>query len=329
MRKVSEDQLIASLARVIERASVKPKGLTLGPGDDAAIVRGPGLEDYVVTEDVLVEGRHFETRWFKGRELGWRLAAVNLSDVAAMNAMPRFAMISLVVPAGIADRYVREIERGVVAHLARYGAAVIGGNISSTDGPLTLNLTLIGVCDRGKAWRRRARAGDAIVLVGDVGRAAAGLSLLKQRRLGFPGLVAAYKKPIPLLAVTRALHNDKAITGAMDISDGLSTDLIRMCRKNQLGCDIETPPVRRDLGMFLKKFKKDPVEWTLAGGEDYGLLLSVRPRDVNRICARIRARGGASVATLGHFTRIPESYRLIGQSGKPKKFSATGWDHLQ
>ena len=132
----SEFQLIDAFARRIRRRGARAPGVVVGVGDDAAVLRSNAREDLVVTTDSLVEGSHFERRWFTGRELGWRLAAVNLSDIAAMGAQPRYGLVSLVIPPGLNSSYVEAIERGAVDHLARYDAAVVGGNVASTSGRL-------------------------------------------------------------------------------------------------------------------------------------------------------------------------------------------------
>ena len=161
----SEFELIDALARTARRARKRTPGVVVGIGDDAAVLRFSARDDVVVTTDSMVEGRHFERTWLSPRDLGWRLAAANLSDVAAMGATPKFALVSLVLPRGVSALYAEGIERGAAEHLARYGASIVGGNTASTAGPLVCDMTLIGTCKRGRAWRRRAKAGDLIVVV--------------------------------------------------------------------------------------------------------------------------------------------------------------------
>jgi thiamine-monophosphate kinase len=148
-------------------AATAPRGVVVGVGDDAAVLRVGAREDLVVTTDALVEGVHFERRWLSGLNIGIRLAAVNLSDIAAMGAGPRFALLSLAIPPRTPAAFVEDIERGAIQALAHHDARVVGGNVTSTRGPLVCDMTLIGACARGRAWQRRARAGDAIVVVGE------------------------------------------------------------------------------------------------------------------------------------------------------------------
>src|SRR5688572_28658744 len=200
----SEFELIDAFARRIRRAGTSPAGVVVGVGDDAAVLRVGAREDLVVTTDSLVEGVHFERRWLYGSNLGRRLAAVNMSDIAAMGAQPRFALVSFAIPPNTPSSFVEDIERGVVRALGRHGARVVGGNITSTRGPLVCDMTLLGACPRGKAWRRAARAGDVIVVAGEVGAAAAGVALVKagQKR---GSLVTASMWPMPHLEYARTL----------------------------------------------------------------------------------------------------------------------------
>jgi len=325
----SEFQLIEAFARRIRRGAIRASGVVVGVGDDAAVLRPNAREDLVVTTDSLVEGSHFERRWFTGRELGWRLAAVNLSDIAAMGARPRYGLVSLVIPPGLDSAYVEAIERGVVDHLARYDAVVVGGNIATTSGPLTLELTLIGACGRGRAWRRRAKAGDAIVVAGVLGAAAAGISLLRKRKAGGP-LVRAYRQPTPRLDVARALSRTRSVRGAIDVSDGLSSDLIHLCEASRVGCDVDETafPIPRAVRAFCRERGLDPIQWVLHAGEDYALILSVASQRATGVCRRIR-RAGCPAAVVGRFTRRPRVYRLIDARGEARPFKAGGWDHLK
>jgi thiamine-monophosphate kinase len=329
-RHEGEDALIASFARFIDGAGVKPRGLVLGLGDDAAVFRGRG-EDYVVTKDVLVEGRHFMRTWFSGAALGWRAAAVNLSDVAAMGAQPRFGLVSLVVPENMPLDYARGIERGVQRHLAKYGATVIGGNVSGTMGPLVVDVTLIGACRSGGAWKRSARKGDAIVLVGPIGDAAIGLALLEKNARARGVLVTRYRKPVPRLDVAKLLARDASVHGAMDISDGLSTDLIRMCRAAGAGCELleDRLPLSRALKAYCISRAQDPVTWAMRGGEDYALILAVAPSKAEALCKKVRNRLGVSAAVAGRFTASKGRYRIVSEDGRARAFRATGWDHLK
>ncbi len=324
----SEFELIEAVARAIRRVRPGAKGVVVGIGDDAAVLRVSTREDLVVTTDSLVEGSHFERTWLSPRDLGYRLAAANLSDIAAMGASPRWALVSLVLPRSVSALYAEAIERGAAEHLARYDATIVGGNIASTDGPLVCDMTLVGTCKRGRAWRRHARGGDAIVVAGVLGAAAAGVAVLRKGNRNSP-LVRAYRRATPRLDVVRALAGSTSIHGAIDVSDGLSSDLIHMCEASRLGCELDASalPIPRAVRAFCAARRKDPVEWALHAGEDYALVLSVAPQRAAAVCRTIR-KSGAPAAIIGCFTASRGVYGII-ENGRVRKFEARGWDHLK
>ena len=364
-KKTSEKELLLDFACMIAAKKTPTKGIVVGVGDDTAVLRPHPKEDLLVTADILVENRHFKRAWFTGYELGWRLAAVNLSDIASMGGRPLYGILSLALPEGLSVKYVREMEQGVRDHLAHYGAAIVGGNVSGIESTLVSDLTLIGACARGKAWRRSCRPGkDAIVVAGYLGQAHAGLDLLeKNPRSG--NLVRAYKKPAPRLDVARLLTGDravrgapkergdrairgeddravgkaihgasdrageKAIHGAIDVSDGFSTDLIHICEAAGAGCEIDPRalPVSGALRLHCKRERKDPVAMALHGGEDYALILAVDPKQATSIVIRIERSLGIPARIVGRFTRKAGRYLLV-QDGKSVPFSPKGWDHL-
>jgi len=308
-------------------------GVVVGVGDDTAVVRPRAGEDLLITTDIQVEDRHFRRRWLTGFELGWRLAAVNLSDIAAMGGTPRYGVVSLAVPRDPASvTYIIDAERGVRDHLAKYGAAVVGGNVSGSDSGIVLDMTLVGAVARGKAWRRTCSPGrDAIVVVGYLGDARAGLDVLEAGRGldRYKRLVRSFKRPRPLVDAARFLDR-KAVRGAIDVSDGFSTDLIRLCEAAGAGCEVEsgTLPISPSLARFCRARGVDPAEWALGGGEDYALILSVPARSANDTAVRLARRLRVPARVVGRFTRRKNRYDLLMDTGKRKPLKALGWDHL-
>jgi thiamine-monophosphate kinase len=326
-----EFQLIDALARDLRTR--RARGVVTGIGDDAAVLRVSPREDIVVTTDAMVEGRHFERRWMSWRAVGQRLAAINLSDVAAMGASPRFATISLAVPGNVAPREVRALERGAASTLGRYGAVVVGGNLSATTGPLVADLTLLGTCARNRAWHRDARAGDAIVIAGELGAAAAGVELLRRgrrRERGTSALLRAYRAPVARLEVVAALGRTRSVRGAIDVSDGLSSDLIHLCRAAGVGCrlDAATLPVSRATIAWCRARGTDPAGWALDGGEDYALVLAVSPQRARDVCRRIE-RAGVRATVAGQFTPRRNIYRVVDADGRARTLRPGGWDHFR
>ncbi|HET6347982.1 MAG TPA: thiamine-phosphate kinase [Candidatus Krumholzibacteria bacterium] len=322
----SEFELIETFTRRIGRG--RARGVVVGVGDDAAVLRFSAREDVVVTADAMVEGVHFERRWLDGATLGARLAAINLSDIAAMGGQPRFALLSLAVPRNTPTRLVEAIEQGAIRSLARHGARAVGGNLTATRGPLVCDMTLLGTCARGRAWQRAARAGDAIIVAGRLGAAAVGVHMLRAgKKRGAP--VNAYRRPVPRLDVVRALGATRMIHGAIDISDGLSSDIIHMCEAGDVGCDIDARalPIAPAVRSFCAARGTDPVTWSLHAGEDYALIVSVAPRNAAAAC-RAMGRAGAPAVVVGRFTRHPGMYRIVDATGV-RAFGRGGWDHLR
>ncbi len=324
----SEFALIDAFARRIRRAGARPQGVVVGVGDDAAVLRPGAREDLVVTTDALVEGVHFERHWLSGVNLGRRLAAVNLSDIAAMGAEPRFALVSLAIPRGTPQSFMEDVERGAVAMLARHGAQIVGGNVTSTRGPLLCDMTVIGACARGRVWRRDARAGDVIIVAGELGAAAAGVQLLRTGHKG-GALVRAYTHPVPRLDVSRALSGAR-LRGAIDVSDGFSSDLIHMCEAGGVGCEVQAQalPIGRGVRAFCRARGKDPADWALHAGEDYALVLAVARKNTADVC-RVLRRARIRSAIVGKFTRDRGVYRIIESGSRVRQFRPGGWDHMK
>ncbi|MFQ5512653.1 MAG: thiamine-phosphate kinase [Candidatus Krumholzibacteriia bacterium] len=331
--KTGERKLLQAFRRLVDARPAGARGIVVGVGDDTAVVRARGGEDLLITTDVQVEGRHFERDWLSGFDLGWRLAAVNLSDVAAMGGMPLYGLLSLALPATLDTAYVKGIERGVRDHLAAWRAAIIGGNVSGIDGVVVCDLTLVGSCEKGKAWRRTCRPNrDAVVVVGHLGDAAAGCEVLagEQTRTGRGKLIRAFRKPRPLLDVARLLRGERAVHGAIDVSDGFSSDLIHLCEGNGAGAEVDARrlPLSKALHSYCQASGGVPLRYALDGGEDYALILSVDARQADAVAGRIEESTGVTTRVVGRFTGRRGAYHLNGERGRRTRIVARGWDHL-
>jgi thiamine-monophosphate kinase len=312
--KPSEKELLELFARMIRAKKTGARGIVVGVGDDAAVLRPQLNEDMLVTTDILVENQHFRRRWFSGFELGWRLAAVNLSDIAAMGGRPRYGVLSLALPPRLGTGYIKGVERGVRDHLAKYGAAVVGGNVSGIEKTMVCDLTLIGGCPQGEAWRRTCRPGrDAIVVVGRIGEARAGLDLLARGvrpRFAAP-LIRAFKRPEPRLDVSELFR------GVVGRTPGAAGRGRGSARRG----DVAVGRGRCDNN-------EEPVDMIMTGGEDYGLILAVDKKQAEAVVKRIRSNLGASAQVIGRFTRKPGVCELIDDQGRHTVYVPRGWDHL-
>lgn len=277
------------------------RGVTLGIGDDCALFRAPGASgDLAFTTDLLVEDVHFRRGTHEAADVGWKALARGLSDIAAMGAEPRFCLLSLALAEWVDARWVDGFYRGLLRLAEREGAPLIGGDLGRS-AATTCDIVVCGSVPRGKALRRDgARAGDAIYVSGRLGGSALGLAT----RRG-----AAWKRhlrPEPRVALGRFLRERVKATACMDLSDGLSMDLRRLCEASGLLAEIGAP----------LPFAGASVEQALHGGEDYELLFTAPERvrvpgefegiPLTRIGAMRRGKAGevfldgAPLAALGY-----------------------------
>lgn len=282
----------ALLAQIFPRLPDAPQAL-VGPGDDAAVVAASDGR-VVATTDMLVEGRDFRREWSAAGDVGWKAAAQNLADIAAMGARPSGLLVALAAPADLAARWVLDFADGLAAACAGTGAGVVGGDLSGAD-QIVVCITALGdLQGRAPVLRSGARPGDVVAVCGRMGWSAAGLDLLRAGRSDVvPGLVEAHRRPRPPYEAGPAAAAAGA-TAMLDLSDGLLRDLGRLARASGVTIDLRTadgPPfavrdeqdehdsawaplyvAARALGNGEGREASDRVaRWCLTGGEDHGL----------------------------------------------------------
>lgn len=251
-----------------------------GVGDDAAIQLIPAGEQLVVTTDVLVDGVHFAERTLSPNDLGWRAAAVNLSDLAAMGATPMGITVGLTLPPNTPWLWVEALYQGLTDCLNQYGGEIIGGDLSKGN-HLSLGITALGSVTGPQAlYRNRAQSQQALVTTGIHGASRAGLALLLGE-LALAGPLAqswiqAHQRPIPrfdAIAILQARDN----IAAMDTSDGLADAVIQICRQSQVGATLLRSQLPVPPGLIDAVGRPTAENWTLYGGEDFELVLSLPP----------------------------------------------------
>lgn len=276
--------------------------LSLGIGDDAAVIRQQQGRDTVITADLLIEEIDFHldttTPWL----LGHKALAVSLSDIAAMGARPRFALLSIGVPRAIWDSaFVDQFYEGFFSLAEIFGVALIGGDVSRTPERIVIDSIVIGDVAHGRAVRRSgARAGDHIFVTGALGGAAAGLRLLKRgARLRkqarsthsriIEQLIFRQLLPEPRVAWGATLGEERLVTAMIDISDGLSSDLMHICRESKVGANLYASriPIDPPVVSLCGRRALDPLLLALHGGEDFELLFTVHPRDLRRLPRKV------------------------------------------
>ncbi|MBI3997816.1 MAG: thiamine-phosphate kinase [Armatimonadetes bacterium] len=315
---VGEFGLLARLRRRLASAFL---------GDDTAVLpAAPGF-DLLATVDVQVDGVHFLRDRMSPQQIGRRAIAVNISDIAAMGGEPRYALISLLLPAALEVAWVEQMYDGLRDEAARWGATIAGGNISSTPGPLAIDVVALGQVEEGQALRRSgARPGDLLLVTGSLGRSSAGLRLLQRGEGGV--LVEAYCTPTPRVREGRALVRTRRVHAAMDLSDGLASDLHRLCEESGVGAVVEVQGLPVDAGVraAAATLGADPVDLALYGGEDFELLVAAPRDDVGVLVEAVR-EAGTAVSVIGEVRPPAEGVTLRLPDGVRRPL-AGGWDHF-
>jgi thiamine-monophosphate kinase len=303
--------------RALEHSSLitHHSSLSLGIGDDAAIIRQQAGRDLVVTTDLLVEEIDFQLETTTPRLLGVKALAVSLSDIAAMGARPRYALLSIGIPSEVWNsRFVDKLYDGFFSLAERYSVALIGGDVSRTSERVVIDSIVLGDAPRNLAVPRSgARPGDHIFVTGELGGAAAGLRLLERgTRLRRSRPRSTYYRiieqlqlrqlrPEPRVAWGALLGEERLATAMIDISDGLSSDLTHLCRASNVGAmiDAQRIPVDSSVVNLCGRRALDPLLLALDGGEDFELLFTIRPRDLRGLP---RALGGVPATYIGDVT---------------------------
>ncbi len=308
-------------------------GLALAIGDDAAVLDVSAGLQIVVTTDLLLEGIHFRRDWSDPYSIGWKAAAANLSDLAAMGAGPTFTFVSLALPP---DETVESVERlydGLGDCLSRYGSKLAGGDTNRTLYGLTLNITQLGTVPSGQALKRTgAKPGDILLVTGTLGGSAAGLALLQRHGPARAdklcrALVQSHRRPQPRVVAARALRETGLVHCCMDLSDGLASDLPKLCAASGVGArvDVSLLPLSADLTAMESGLGQLGWQLALSGGEDYELLLSVAPADVEAVSAAAAATGTA-LTSIGEITR--SGLHFVDAAGNGLLLAEDGWDHF-
>jgi len=303
LSKKSELDLVRNIAKWARRAPGSDSSLVVGIGDDAAIYRArASREDLIFTTDLMIEDVHFRRSTHRAQDVGWKCLARGLSDIAAMGGEPRFCLVSLAAAEWADARWIAGFYGGLLRLARREHTALAGGDLARA-AKVACDIVVCGAVPRGRALRRdSARVGDAIYVSGALGGSARGLA---------KGRGSAWKRhlrPEPRLALGRFLRDTLRATAAMDLSDGLSIDLRRMCEASRLRAEIGIPPI----------YPGATLAQALHGGEDYELLFTVSPRlEVPLEFA------GLPLTHIGRMRRGRVGIMLNGQRLDP-----LGWDHF-
>jgi thiamine-monophosphate kinase len=332
----------ATLASLGERGLIRrlrrrlpPPGpdVLVGVGDDAAAVRG-GAETLLLTTDTLLEGVHFRRSTATLRDIGAKAIAVNVSDIAAMGGEPRYALLALALPPELEVAEVDELFAGVLDMAREHGVALVGGDTCAGPSGVVLSVTLVGQVDGAPLRRSGAGPGDAILVTGSLGAAAAGLAVLERGSAGLPAalietVVRAHRRPTPRVAESRQIRATGGATAMIDLSDGLVTDLGHIAAESGVGArvDVDTLPVAEAARAVAGALAVDPLHWALSGGEDYELLFTATAARAADLARAVTARTGTPVRRIGEVRPRDEGVRFVDRAGRPHA-ATPGFDHF-
>ncbi len=332
---IGEFGLIHRIHELLRKEGVSTQGVTLGIGDDTASFRPHAGYETLVTCDCMVEGRHYLPDHITPLDLGRRAMALNISDIGAMGGHPLYALVSLGLKADTSVVDVEAMYRGFVVELNPFGASVIGGNITKSGDGIFIDITLMGEVEEGKTVRRStAKVGDAILITGYPGQAAAGLQMLLKTQptenLHDHPLVRAYNTPFHRAWEGQAIGSSGYATAMIDTSDGFLGDLGHICQESSVGAELfqEELPISEHLRQAAIELGQDPYDLVLKESDDYELIVTCSVDHVERIRSVVAALSDIPIAEVGRITDAPGGIKLILPDGNRRDMILAGWDHF-
>lgn len=319
---------------------IKQNSTVKGIGDDAAVIACNSENEIVVTTDFLLEGVHFDLSYVPLKHLGYKAVVVNLSDVYAMNAEPTQITVSVAVSNRFPLEALEELYAGITAAAKFYNVDVVGGDTTSSTTGLLISITAIGTVKKGEAiYRSGAKENDLLVVSGDLGAAYMGLQILEREKEVFkvnPNsqpdlepysyLVERQLKPEARKDISSLLKElDVKPTAMIDISDGLSSEILHICKSSQVGCNLYEDKIPLDPQVIstCEEFNIDSTTIALSGGEDYELLFTISTEDYPKI------KANPHLTVIGHITDIKEGTHLITRAGTQIPLIARGWNPME
>ncbi len=325
------------IERIAQRLPPYRKDVWVGIGDDVAVLEVDDQTYQLATCDIQVEGAHFSRHSISPYQLGRKAAAINLSDIAAKGGTPQHFLVSLALPPDTEVSWVDALYDGLREEASRYGADIVGGNLSKTDGPIVVDVFLLGQVRREEALLRSgARAGDVVLVTGWLGESAAGLALVLQPDLGVESeeaeqLLAAHFTPTPRIWEGRAIASRRRGTAMIDLSDGLSSDIGHICDESHVGVRLwaKSLPVSGATRRVAELTGR--VDWAqaLQGGEDYELCFTAPPEVQRELAAAVREATGTEVTSIGEVLPDEAGRWVQLPDGREIPLKPEGWDHFR
>ena len=337
---ISELGEFGLIEHLTKNFKITQKSTIKGIGDDAAVISNDSLTEIVITTDLLVEGVHFDLSYMPLKHLGYKAVIVNLSDVFAMNANAEQITVSIAVSNRFPVEALEELYEGIHTAAKLYKIDVIGGDTTSSKTGLVISITAIGRVVKGEAvYRNTAKENDLLVVSGDLGAAYLGLQVLEREKkvfevnpqsqpyLGnYSYLIERQLKPEARQDIPKLLKDlEVKPTSMIDVSDGLSSEILHLCKQSKVGCTLyeDKIPLDQQVISACEEFKMDSTTIALSGGEDYELLFTVKMEDFPKI------KANPNLSVIGHVTHEKEGVHLITRGDEKIPLIARGWNSLE
>jgi thiamine-monophosphate kinase len=311
-----------------------------GVGDDAAVIRISDEESLLLSTDMLIEGIHFNLMYMPLKHLGYKAVSVNISDICAMNGRAEQITVSLAISNRFPLEALDELYSGIKAACSFYNVDLVGGDTTSSSSGLIISVSVIGRAKNSNiTYRNGAKEFDLLVVTGDLGAAYMGLQVLEREKEVFTAnpniqpdldghdyIIERQLKPEARKDIVGFLKDLEVVpTSMIDISDGLASEILHLCKASNSGCHVydEKLPIDAKTSMAAIEFNIDPGTCALNGGEDYELLFTINQNDFNKI------KGNPHMTVIGHITSLSDGIYFIDKNGSSLELKAQGWNHFR
>lgn len=339
LRNIDELGEFALIDQLTNQFENRNPNTLLGIGDDAAVIALSETESLLLSTDSLVEGIHFNLMYMPLKHLGYKAVAVNVSDICAMNGVAEQITVSIAVSSKFSLEALEELYEGIKLACEHYKIDLIGGDTTSSRAGLMLNIAVVGRAQKDKiAYRSGAKEYDLLVVTGDLGAAYMGLQLLEREKEVFQAnpniqpdldghdyIIERQLKPEARVDIIQYLKELEVVpTSMIDISDGLASEILHICKASKVGCYLydEKIPIDAKTSMTAIDFNLDPSTCALNGGEDYELLFTVKQEDFEKV------NSNPNMTIIGHITDEKDGIYFIDKSGSAITLKAQGWKHF-
>ncbi len=337
--RISELGEFGLIDHLTQHFSIKNPSTIKGVGDDAAVLDFKN-QQVVFTTDLLLEGVHFDLSYMPLKHLGYKAAIVNISDVCAMNATPTQITVSIAVSNRFSLEALEELYAGISFACEKYGVDLVGGDTTSSTKGMLISISCLGVVNADEVvYRSGAKPNDLLVVSGDLGASYLGLQVLEREKQVFlvnPNsqpdlteyayLIERQLKPEARQDIIKLLKDlDVKPTAMIDISDGLSSEILHLCKQSKVGCKLyeDKIPIDPQAIITCEEFNLNSTTVALSGGEDYELLFTVAQNDFDKI------KGNPHLTVIGYMTDVSEGVNLITRANQQIELTAQGWNSFK